>query len=303
MKLLLILAALAFAGKGKAPQPSDEPAERNTEERPAIAPEARRKAKVLDADSRGCTWIESEGLVTVGEDETRGQARAAAIAEARNVAMKDFLGVNVRSRYMDFQQEGLKSQKQLTESLLLTTRQGRIIDEQLVSEGYRDLPGCPACRYLATLKTCILPTPETADKDFMVDLGISRTRLLHGDEVTLNVTATKDCWLYVYDLWNDMDKAAMVAPNDVVKEIKLKAGETWEYPSAAHKKLGVQKLEAQLPEGAAVSAETVRVIASKAPLPAKTLDPSQGFLAVLRRLNASKIEWAEDAKAFTIYQK
>jgi hypothetical protein len=285
MKLLLALALSAGVHAGE------------------TAPESARKAKVLQPDTRGCTWIEAEGLVSVGHDETRSQVRGSAINEARQVAMQDFLGVNVRSRTLDFQQEGLKNQTQVVEQMLLTTRQGRIIDEKIVAEGYRDLTDCPGCRYSATIRACILPTPAYADKEFSVDLGLSRTRLVQGDEVTLNVTATRDCYLYVYDLWQDMDKASLVLPNEVVKEVKLKAGETWEYPNADHRKQGVMKLEAQLPDGIKVSAETVRVIASKTPLPQKLIDPAQGFIAILRKLNAGKIDWAEDAKAFTIFLK
>ena len=268
------------------------------------APEARpEKAKVLEADPRGCTWLESKGLVTVGEDEGRGQIRAAAINAARNEAMRDFLGVGVKSRTMDFQQEGLKDNQQVIETMLMTTRQGRILDENVVSEGYRDLPDCPGCRYAVTLKTCIQPRPKDADQDFSVDLGLSRNRLLEGDEVKLNVTATKDCYAYVYDLWQDSEKAAIVVPNEVVREVRLKAGEQWEYPDDKAKAGGVVALQAALPEGSKVSAETIRVVASKVPLPAATTDPSQGFLAVLRRMNARKIDWAEDAQAFTIYKK
>ena len=272
---------------------------------PTPAPEAAPvKAKVLpQVDERGCTWIESAGLVTVGEDESRNQVRASAVNEARRVAMQDFLGVNVRQRTMDFQQEGLKNQKQITESMLLTTRQGRILDEAVVTEGYKDLADCKGCRYGVTLRSCILPTPAYADKGFSVDLGLSRNILVAGDEVKLNVTATRECWLYVYDLWLDWAKTSMIAPNENVTEVHLKPGQTWEYPDEAAKKLGVSKLVAELPEGYTVSAETVRVIATKDPMPTNIIDPSQGFLAVLRRLNAHRIDWAEDAQAFTIHEK
>ena len=67
--LLLLLLSPAFA--------ADEASS------PNIAPESTRKARVLQPDARGCTWIESEGLITVGQDESRSQVRASAINEAR----------------------------------------------------------------------------------------------------------------------------------------------------------------------------------------------------------------------------
>ncbi|MBI5631736.1 MAG: DUF4384 domain-containing protein [Elusimicrobia bacterium] len=260
------------------------------------------KAAVLGPDSRGCTWIASEGSIAAGEDQTPHQLRAQAVDAARRSAMQDFLGVSVRARTMDFQQEGLRDQKQVIESMLLTTRQGRIMDEQVLRDGYEDAPGCPRCRYRAAIKTCLLPTPGYADKDFSLDLGLSRDILFDGDEVTLSVTATRDCYLYVYDLWLDWQKTSLIAPNPQIPEIRLKAGQTWEYPDAAARRAGVKALAAQLPEGYDVSVETVRVVASRQPLPAKVTDPAQGFLAVLGRLNAQKIDWAEDAQAFTIYK-
>ena len=271
---------------------------------PTPAPEAAPvKAKVLETDPRGCTWIESAGLVTVGEDESRHQVRASAVNEARRVAMQDFLGVSVRARKLDFQQEGLKDQKQITESMLLTTRQGRILDEKVASEGYQDLADCKGCRYGVTLRSCILPTPDYADKEFQVDLGISRNKLVDGDAVTLNVTCSRECWVYAYDLWLDWQKTSLIVPNDRLPAVHLMPSQTWEYPDDAARSAGVSMLQATLPEGYTVSAETVRVVATKSPMPAKVVDPSQGFLAVLRRLNAQRVDWAEDAQAFTIYKK
>lgn len=276
---LATVALLAALSPASASRPADEAAPL--------------KAKVLKTDARGCTWLESEGLVTVGEDDTRHQARAAAVDEARRSAMQDFLGVKVRSRLLDFQEEGLRGQQSLTESLLLTTRQGRIIDEKVIGEGYRDLPDCPGCRYAVKVRTCILPERESDDKDFEVELGLSRSRLVAGDEVKLTVTSSRDCYLYVYNVWLDWKRTSLLVPNEREPEVFLKAGGTWEYPG----------LVGTLPEGRSVSAETIRLVATKTPLPAKVADPSGGFLAVLRRLNAARADWAEDAQAFTIHAK
>ncbi len=84
-------------------------------------------------------------------------------------------------------------------------------------------------------------------------------------------------------------------------------------------------MRAQLPAGAAVSAETVRVIASKTPLPSYIYHPAAtdptmasqakrthsereqhgtgSFLNLLDKLHASDHEWVEDVQAFTIYKE
>ena len=259
------------------------------------------RAKVLSKDPRGCTWLESEGLVTVGEQDSKHQARAAAIDEARKSAMQDFLGVDVKSRFMDFQQEGLRDQASLTESMLQTTRLGRVIDENVLSEGYRDLPGCPACRYAVRLRSCLLPIPDDSDKDFHVDLSLSRSRFLEGDEAKITVSSSRDCWLYLYDVGMDWE-TGLIAPNEVVPEVRLKAGQSWDYPDEEAKRRGV-RLVAELPKGKDISAETIRVIATKTPLQRKLDDPAVGgYLGILRRLNSSRVDWTDDAEAFTIYK-
>ncbi|MDE2142661.1 MAG: hypothetical protein KGJ84_09650 [Elusimicrobia bacterium] len=265
-----------------------------------------RSGKILGKDSEGCTWVEGEALVVVGEQDSRHQARAAAIEQARAAAVQDFLGVDVKSKLMDFEQEGLRHEEHLTESLLETTRNGRIIKEKIIEEGFRDMPDCPACRYHVVLKSCVLPRDPNADKDFHVELNLSRTRFVQGDEARMTLTATRDCSVYLYDVYDlaDKDKTALIVPNEAVPTKTLKAGETWEYPDDEAKRRGVH-LIAELPKPTdEVSAEVIRVVATVTPLPAAVYDPADGgYLGVLRRLNRSRTEWAEDAQAFVIYKK
>lgn len=278
-------------------------AETGAPEGPQLAPEAEPvKAKVLSKDAaKGCTWIESQAVVTAGDQDSRHQVRDAAIAEAEKNAMQDFLGVEVKSRFMLFQQEGLRNEDTLADSLLQTTRLGRILDETVLAEGFQDIQGCPACRYQLRLKACIIPIADNSDKDFHVELDISRTRFVEGDEAKLKVTTNRDCYVYIYD--EDPDKnTSIIVPNEIVPEVKLKAGQTWEYPGEEQSRRGV-KLTAQLPEGRNMSAETIHLIATKTPLPMKIEDPAVGgFKSLMLRLNGSHLEWVEDPQAFTIYK-
>jgi len=265
-----------------------------------------RQGKVLGVDPEGCTWVEGSASVAVGPQDTRHQTRAAAMEQARAAAVQDFLGVEVKSKFMDFQQEGLRKESRLTEGILQTTRNGRIVKEQVLEEGYRDAPDCPGCLYRLKLKACAVPRDAAGDKDFFVELQVSNQRFLHGDEAKITVAATRDCWIYLYNIYDlgVKDQTALVVPNENVKEKRLKAGESWEYPDEEAKKLGV-RLVAELPqEGDVISAETIRVIASKAALSKTVTSPADGgWLGVLRRLNRAGVEWTEDAEAYTIYKR
>ena len=263
-------------------------------------------AKILGTDPEGCTWLEGAATVAVAAQDTRHQARAAALDQARAAAVKDFLGVEVKSRFMDFQQEGLRKESRLTEGILQTTRNGRILKEEVLEEGYRDAEGCPACLYRMKVKACAVPRPAGGDPDFGVELGVSSPRFRAGEEAKLTITATRDAWIYLYNVYDLglKDQTALVVPNELVLEKRVKAGETWEYPDETARKAGV-RLVAELPQPEdEVSAETVRVVASKAALPKSVVSPADGgWLGVLRRLNRSTVEWTEDAEAYTIYKK
>jgi hypothetical protein len=265
-----------------------------------------RHGKVLGVDPDGCTWLEGTASVAVGTQDTRHQTRAAAMEQARAAAVQDFLGVEVKSRFMDFQQEGLRKESRLTEGILQTTRNGRIMKETVLEEGYKDAPDCPSCLYRLRLKACVVPRDAAGDKDFAVELQVSNQRFMQGDEAKIKVTATRDCWIYLYNVYDlgAKDQTALVVPNENVKEKRLKAGESWEYPDEEAKKLGV-RLVAELPQaGDDVSAETIRVIASKAALSKTIVSPVDGgWLGVLRRLNRASVEWTEDAEAYTIYKR
>jgi hypothetical protein len=266
-----------------------------------------RRGKILGKDPEGCTWVEGEATVVVGDQDTTAQARAAAVEQARAAAVQDFLGVDVNAKFMDFQQEGLRHDAHLIESILQTTRNGRIIKEKLGDQGFKDAPDCPACRYHVSLQACVLPQESDRDKDFHVELQLSRVKFVQGDEAKITITATRDCSVYLYDVYDlaSDNKTALVVPNDKIPSKTLKAGETWVYPDEEAKRAGVQALVAELPrKDDKVSAETILVVAAKTPLPAAVYDPTDGgYLGVFRRLHHSKTQWAEDAAAYTIYNR
>jgi len=266
------------------------------------------ETKILGMDPDGCTWVAATGSVRFGDQDTKHQAFAQAIAEARHKAMNALLGVRIHHNFMDFQSENtLRGEFVLTEKLLRVTQLGRAIKENVLRVGPVDDPGCLACRIEAQIQTCLVPEKEKSDKDFRVNVQINRSSYQNGDEVLITVTSTRDSYLYIYNV--DMDfRAALIAPNKYVPSVRVKAGETWVYPSDDLRAKGVRAM-AHLPPGSSVSAETIRVIASKAALPNSLMSLTQQrqngqppFLEFMRALLAMEVEWVEDVQAFTILQ-
>lgn len=266
------------------------------------------EAKILDNDPDGCTWVAATGSVRFGDHDTKHQAFAQAIGEARRKAIDTLLGVRIDHRFMDFQSENsIRGELVLTEKLLRATQLGRSVKENVLHVGPVDDPGCVACRVEAQIQTCLVPEKERTDKDFQVHVQLNRSSYQNGDEVIIAATSTRDAYLYIYNV--DLDfRAALIAPNKYVPSVRVKAGETWVYPSDDLRAKGLQATARLLP-GSSVSAETIRIVASKAALPnslvslASQRDTTQpSFLEFLRALLATDVEWVEDVRAFTIRQ-
>jgi len=277
---------------------------KKAEPAPAPAPVAEAPAPtslVGEKDAKlGCTWVRADATVPVGGNESRDQARARTIEQVLDAAMRDLLGVDVNQRSLDFQQESLRGQTNLIESVLRTTRRGCIVNQKIITDEYRDLGTCRQCGFYVDLKACIKERPADWDKDFLVELGLSRDHFMEGDEAKISVTPRRDAYIYLYDVQMNSE-TSLIVPNGMLPEAKVKAGQTWAYPDEEVAKRGVH-LVAQLPaDKPPVSAETIRVVATKTPLPAKLADPAAGgYLGVVQRLDAAGVEWAEDAAAFTI---
>ena len=185
-----------------------------------------------------------------------------------------------------------------------------------MERGYRSVPGCQGCRYYVRYRSCIVPEPDTADRDFSVELKVSREVLYEGDEATLEITPSKDCYIYLYDTYDigrGKKQTDLLLPSEYAPEVRLKGGQAWVFTDDEAKKRGLLGLTAQLPpDKPAVSVEEIRVIASKTPRPVKMYDPKvpnpkqadeSGRASVLRRLNSSGVSWAEDSAAISIFQK
>lgn len=275
--------------------------------------------RTLDRDPAGCTWISSTARVPFGEHSTRHQAQAQAVSEARAKAMRHFLGIKVQNSFVDFMQESdLKGQATLTQQLLKMTQEGHILEEQILSSRVGNGNACQSCEYEVALKDCILPLTDRGDRDFRVSVAMNRSTFREGDEGILYVSATKDAYVHIYSI--DVNQnAILLFPNQYAKDNLIRAERQFIFPSEDLRQKGM-KLKAQLPAGTSSSAEMIRVIATKTPLPLALLDPTQvdrshpessaanelqargTYIHLVAKLHRANVSWVEDGQAFTIHE-
>lgn len=274
-------------------------------------------ATVLGPDPEQCTWVASTASVPFGDQDTKHQALARTIMDARSKAMNRLLGTRLEQRYVDLEMTNtLKGDALLTETVLRATQLGRTIKEKVIRAGLVDAGECVGCYFQTSLETCIAPEPPSHDKDFTVSIQLNRSHFIDGDEVIISVTSSRDAYIYIYG--KDMElNAEQIVPNQYAQNTRVRAGDIWTYPSDDLRANGV-RATARLSPGSVISAEMIRVIAAMTPLPSPiTSTKSTGsigkqvvstsdaygkssFLNLVRSLIASGIDWVEDAKAFSI---
>ncbi|MDF0643188.1 MAG: caspase family protein [Nitrospira sp.] len=274
---------------------------------------------VLDRDPAGCTWVSSTARVPFGEHNTRHQAQAQAISQARAKAMRHFLGIKVQNSFVDFMQANdLKGQAALTDQLLRMTQEGHILKEEIISSRVENGDRCQSCEYEVKLKDCLLPFTDRGDRDFRVSLAMNRSTFLDGDEGIVYVSATKDAYVHIYSIDRDQN-ASLLFPNDYAKENLIRAERQFIFPSEDLRQKGL-KLKARLPAGSASAAEMIKVIATKTPVSPSLLDPAQDdrdrsdastgkdqpgqgtYFHLVAKLHRAKVSWVEDGQAFTIHE-
>jgi len=275
---------------------------------------------ILDRDPAGCTWVSSTARVPFEEHNTRHQAQAQAISQARAKAMRHFLGIKVQKSFVDFMQgNDLKGQAVLTDQLLRMTQEGHILKEEISSSRVENGDLCQSCEYEVKLKDCILPSIDRGDRDFRVSLAMNRSTFLDGDEGIVYVSATKDAYVHIYSIDRDQN-ASLLFPNDYARENLIRAERQFIFPSEDLRQKGM-KLKARLPTGSSSAAEMIKVIATKAPVPLSLLDPAQDdrghpdasvrkdqlgqgtYFHLVAKLHLAKVSWVEDGQAFTIHER
>lgn len=279
-------------------------------------------ATILYADNRGCTWAQATGSAQFGRSDTRDQVRAQAIIQARQRTAEKVLGIQVKSQLDIYQRESLRGHAQLIQDLLRMTQLGRIVDEKVLEERILDMPGCIGCQFQVRLQNCVMSQREQTDKGFTATLTLTaagathtveRTTFRHGEPMEVVVTASRDAYVYLYNI-DAENNAVLLFPNADDQKNWLEAGAELRLPTG---KVSGETYEARLPDGVPVAAEEMRVIVSKYALPAVLSDPTirgpvnpkvqsvkemQGgtLMALMAKLLHSDEEWVEDMKVFEI---
>ena len=289
---------------------------RRTVRTPQAAPSSQEAMTQPSVRDLGGGWIEAVGeayLIHI----TREEAMKKALKDAREQAIMFAVGVKLQSEILDIQRAYISGDTEAAHQSFTDisqhTSSGKIVEEKRPKwETY--LMDNPAGGPRITVYRCILQAKVEKEKgwidpDFQVSLTLNRLIFRDGDEVTMEISATKDCYLTVLDIAAN-DTVIVLLPHQYRADNFIKAGATTVLPNEEERSIGIH-YRAHLPKGAEQTTESIKVIATKKPYRLRLAWEQVGgfnFVPTSRAALSSLYRWLvriplnERAEAQAIYE-
>lgn len=202
-----------------------------------------------------------------GLGRTPEQARREALRRARDKAIAEVTGVQIAAQQLRLKSEASGTERDTFSYLVHTSTRGRIVHEEV---SYRTELVDEIPIYQATLLAEVALEEGARDPGFTVDLRARPdTRTFRdGEEIAIEVTATRDSYLTVLNLRSD-GEVAVLFPNRYDDDNRAPAGRTLRLPRPS----GGFEMRARLNDGHTGEHEQVLVIATLDPVPFHVEDP------------------------------
>ncbi|MCG6537508.1 MAG: DUF4384 domain-containing protein [Syntrophales bacterium LBB04] len=201
-----------------------------------------------------------EGLVSM-EKLAREEARKLAIEEATRKAVQEAVGVDILS-------ETLVINFKVGADIIKALPYGKVLDKEIIEEGTQEIrkegKDIPLLSYRIKMKAKVLVEEGKVDPSFNITAGLNRNFFKEGEEIEIRASATKDCYLNIFNLLED-ERVLILIPNHSRRENFVKANEMFSFPNEADKGKGL-KLRIHGIEGTKSIRETIYLLALQQPL-------------------------------------
>ena len=200
---------------------------------------------------------------------SREEAQIKALNNARHQAIEYAAGIQLSS--LSLLSQSTTRLTSFTEYINISAY-GKIIEEIPPNweEGFirKDSQGISLWNYLVTLKCKVQKENGFSDPGFTIKLKTNKMTFNEKDEIQLEVTSSRDCYLTIFNIYENDEKVLVIFPNDFDKDNLLVANVPRTIPGPG----SGYSFEAILPEGKNESQELIQLIATKA-----DIDFSAGF--------------------------
>ena len=223
--------------------------------------------KPLTQQERAEGWVDATGEY-YGENITPEEGRRIALERARRSAVEMALGANkpIRRALMRSVQEFHQTFAALSQRNIY----GRIVEEKspvwVSDQSVQIRSGEPAVPlYKAALKARVSLEESQSDAGFSVSLKLDNSKFMDGEEVSLSVTPTQDCYITVFNILSDHTVLIL----DVFQEgesVIMPGEQTFNFPTKAERPSG-ERLRVALSAGRTEDLESILVIATRDDVP------------------------------------
>ncbi|MDO9577072.1 MAG: DUF4384 domain-containing protein [Candidatus Cloacimonadales bacterium] len=210
----------------------------------------------------GDGWYEITTSVKI-ENITPEQAKQKAIERACQLAIEQFAGIEVSGRTTSIEAE---SNDRVTmehfSKLSSQVSNGIILEKEILEETNSVSDGIVIKS--VTLKVKVGKQHGEADPYFTLNASLNKSYYQNGEELFLQVTPSKDCYITILNIMSD-ENVATVFPNQYREDNFVKANQLFELPNAEDQKKGILFKVRILP-GKVEDTEIIKVIATKEPV-------------------------------------
>jgi hypothetical protein len=215
----------------------------------------------------GRGWYEATAYVEYHEDITKAQAKEKALSRALKKIIEFYSGVEVSSTSLSILAEtNLEMDLDHFSQLTSTMSSGMILEKKIL-EG--KLIGSDF--YTVTLKAKVGKLEGENDPLFKLEADLNRESYQNGDEMIINISSSKDCYIYVFNILSDETVSALL-PNQYLEENYLAKGTSIRVPPVPPEKGKKIKFWVDLPEGKSQATEMILVLGIKADKDTKSKD-------------------------------
>ena len=208
----------------------------------------------------GDGWYEVMGTSSL-ENQTLEQARRKAEDIACREAIEHFSGVQVSSSssYVLGESEHMDVDKY--SQIINSVSAGSILEKMPISQKLVD----GSFDIEVKIKVKVGQQKGKADPKFKLKSSLDREYYKHGEEMTISVTPSMDCYLNILN-FSSNDSVYILFPNTLLKNNFIRSGETFLLPSEENRERGIRFRVGLLP-GKEEDLEMIKILATKENIP------------------------------------
>jgi len=203
-------------------------------------------------------WYQVTSWVEIHDDMTSAQAKENAINQALATIIEFHSGININSTSLSILAEtNLEIDIDHFSQIINSMSSGIILEKEIIDDRKELIDGYWI--YVITLKAKVGQLKSKNDPFFKLEAKLNRKNYQNNDEMIIEISSTKDCYIFVFNIYGDNSVASLL-PNQYMSNNFLQKGHSLQLPP---KKGKITKFKVGLPEGKNQATELILVLAIK----------------------------------------